>query len=105
DPDLVRLLEEADDAMGVHHLAVVRVRERDQVRAELARRGVATGVHYPTPCHVMTPYAGYCSAPLPVAEAAATEILSLPMYPHLAAGQAELVCTEINAVTLEVAPR
>jgi dTDP-4-amino-4,6-dideoxygalactose transaminase len=105
DPDLVRLLEEADDAMGVHHLAVVRVRGREQVRAELARRGVATGVHYPTPCHVMTPYAGYCSAPLPVAEAAATEILSLPMYPHMAAGQAELVCAEINAVTLEVAPR
>ncbi len=98
DPDLVQLLAESDHAVGVYHLAVARVGERDQVRAELARRGIATGIHYPTPCHLIAPYVGYCTGSLPVAEAAATEILSLPLYPHMNAEQAELVCSEVNAV-------
>ena len=70
---------------GVHHLAVVRVRDRDRVRRELAERGVGTGIHYPTPCHLMAPYATYADASLPVAEAAAEEVISLPMYPHMRA--------------------
>ena len=35
---------------------VVRVPQRDRVRAELAALGIATGIHYPTPCHLLEPY-------------------------------------------------
>jgi dTDP-4-amino-4,6-dideoxygalactose transaminase len=96
--DVASMVAEAEDATGVHHLAVVRVRRRDQVREELTRRGIATGIHYPTPCHLMDPYAGYSSTELPVAEAAAAEILSLPLYPHLSTQQVEFVCAQVNDV-------
>jgi len=103
DADVVRMVDEIEGAVGVFHLAVVRVRRRDEVRAELARRGISTGIHYPTPCHLVGAYAGYATTPLPVAEAAAGEILSLPLYPHLRADQVDEVCRELNKVAREKA--
>jgi dTDP-4-amino-4,6-dideoxygalactose transaminase len=70
----------------------VRVARRDSVRAELARRKIATGVHYPVPCHLQPPLRRYADGPLPVAEQAAGELLSLPMFPHLTDGQVDFVC-------------
>ncbi|MFF2271647.1 DegT/DnrJ/EryC1/StrS family aminotransferase [Agromyces sp. NPDC058136] len=69
----------------VWHLYVVRVDERDRVLAELGRRGVGAGIHYPTPLHLSPAYAdlGYRPGQFPVAESAARRILSLPMFPHL----------------------
>ena len=71
---------------------MVRVRDRDRVRAALADRDIATGIHYPLPCHLMRPYRPFADGPLPGAEAAATEILSLPMFPHMTDEQLSLVC-------------
>ncbi|PVG81731.1 erythromycin biosynthesis sensory transduction protein eryC1 [Nocardioides gansuensis] len=69
----------------VWHLYVVRVRDRDNVLASLARAGIGAGVHYPTPVHLTPAYQDLDLGPgsAPVAERAAGEILSLPMYPHL----------------------
>jgi dTDP-4-amino-4,6-dideoxygalactose transaminase len=50
------------------------------VRAGLDRRGVQTGIHYPVPCHQQEPYLRYRTAPLPVVERAAREMMSLPIY-------------------------
>ncbi len=76
-----------DDAQvaGVYHLFVVRVAERDRVRAALADAGIDTAIHYPTPIHLQPAFAhlGYEPGDLPVTERAAGEILSLPMYPEL----------------------
>jgi dTDP-4-amino-4,6-dideoxygalactose transaminase len=96
DPELAPLVEELPDGRGVHHLLVVRVRERDGVRADLAEHGIGTGVHYPTPCHRMTPYADFASGPLPDAERACREVLSLPMYPSLARADVERVAALVN---------
>lgn len=79
----LRTVVEKPDAYGVHHLAVVRVPQRDRFRAALADLGVATGVHYPTACHRIPAYREFSTGPLPVAERAAAEVVSLPMYPHL----------------------
>ena len=70
---------------SVHHLLVVRVPERERVRAVLASRGIETGVHYPTPPHRQRAYsdANLAVGPLPNAEKLANEVLSLPMGPHL----------------------
>ena len=69
----------------VHHLLVVRVPERERVRAKLASQGIETGVHYPTPPHRQRAYsdANLAVGPLPNAEELANEVLSLPMGPHL----------------------
>jgi dTDP-4-amino-4,6-dideoxygalactose transaminase len=89
------------DAGHVYHLAVVRVPDRDRVMTALREQGIGTGIHYPTPCHLLEPLRRYADRPLPAAEAAAQEILSLPMFPHLTEEQAERVCTVLRAVTAE----
>lgn len=73
------------EGQHVWHLYVVRVAERDRVLAELGRAGIGAGIHYPYPVHLTGAYAhlGLGPGTAPVAEAAAGEILSLPMHPHL----------------------
>ena len=75
------------------HLYVVRVDDRDRVLAELGEAGIGAGIHYPTPVHLTPAYAGLGLGPgtAPVAEAAAGQILSLPMHPHLTEAMQERV--------------
>ena len=56
------MVAELPGSQGVYHLVVVRVSDRDRVRRQLADRGIGTGVHYPTPCHRLAPYASLSSA-------------------------------------------
>ena len=73
------------DSEHVYHLYVVQVAERERVIADLAERGIGTGIHYPTPIHLQEAYRDRCFArgSFPVTEAAAGRVLSLPMYPEL----------------------
>ncbi len=78
--------------MHVYHQYTVRIAggRRDAVAAGLAERGVGTMVYYPTPVHRLPVYdqpAGCC----PMAEAAAAEVLSLPMGPFLEASTQDRV--------------
>ena len=95
-PTTIDLVEEAPDARGVYHLAVVRVPQRDRVRQWLDERGIATGIHYPTPIHWLAPYQHLAHASLPVAEQAAAEVLSLPMFPHMTEEQIGHVCRAVQ---------
>jgi dTDP-4-amino-4,6-dideoxygalactose transaminase len=98
DPSVARLVEELPGGAGVHHLAVVQVEDRDRVRQQLAEQGIGTGIHYPVPCHLMTPYKEFADGSLPVAEAAANRQLSLPMFPHLKASDVRRVAVALNTV-------
>lgn len=82
--DLV-LPTEASGRYHVYHLYVVRSADRDGFRGRLEGRGVQTAVHYPLPVHLQPAYRdlGRRDASLSVAEALATEIVSLPLYPEL----------------------
>jgi dTDP-3-amino-3,4,6-trideoxy-alpha-D-glucose transaminase len=112
--DLARVLEAAlgesavelpvpvrDDHDHVFHQFVVRADERDALREGLARRGIATGLHYPVPIHRSEAYA-YISpgvGSLPVAEALADRVCSLPMFPiRHGRGREELACRVGEAV-------
>jgi dTDP-4-amino-4,6-dideoxygalactose transaminase len=97
----VRIPRSAGGNEDVWHLYVVRVAERDRVLAELAAAGIGAGVHYPTPVHLTRAYAhlGLGAGSFPVAEAAAGEILSLPMFPHLTQEQQERVAAALGAAT------
>lgn len=92
----IDLIAEAAGARGVYHLAVVRVPQRDRVRQWLDERGIATGIHYPTPIHLLTPYQQLAREPLPVVEQAASEVLSLPIFPHMSQQQIEHVCGAVE---------
>jgi dTDP-3-amino-3,4,6-trideoxy-alpha-D-glucose transaminase len=77
----------------VYHLFVVRSRAREALRAHLASRGVASAVHYPTPIHLTEAYAhlGLGPGSLPVSEALAQRICSLPLFPGMREGELEQV--------------
>jgi dTDP-4-amino-4,6-dideoxygalactose transaminase len=77
----------------VWHLYVVRVPRRDHVLARLHEAGIGAGIHYPVPLHLLGAFAGLGHGPgdFPVAEAAAAEVLSLPLFPHITAAQQERV--------------
>lgn len=69
----------------VWHLYVVRVRERDAVQTSLRAQGIGALIHYPVPIHLQPAYRDRLPGArfLPATEAAAAEILSLPLYPEL----------------------
>ena len=84
---------------SAYHLMVVRVADRDRVRAELADVGIGTGIHYPTPCHQLEPYRNWSPGALPNVEELAEEILSLPMYPYLDEADVSRVCEALAHAT------
>lgn len=95
----VRLPSSAPGNVDVWHLYVVRVADRDRVLAALLEAGIGTGIHYPFPVHLTAAYAslGFGEGSFPVAERAAGEILSLPMFPHLSPEQQEYVADVLTA--------
>jgi dTDP-4-amino-4,6-dideoxygalactose transaminase len=98
DPGRAAPVGEQSGGRGVHHLAVVRVADRERVRHQLDGHGISTGIHYPVPCHLMQPYRRYADGALPAAERAADEVLSLPLYPHLPAEDVRRVAETLNQV-------
>ncbi len=77
----------------VWHLYTVRVPQRDRVLKELHAAGIGAGIHYPVPVHLTAAFArlGYGEGAFPVAERAARDLLSLPLFPEITAAQQERV--------------
>ncbi len=73
-------------ATHVYHQYVIRHPDRDRLQSRLKEEGIGTNVHYPVPVHLQPAYAGRLEidpAGLGASEAAAREVLSLPMYPEM----------------------
>ena len=82
----------------VAHLAVMRVPERDVVRATLAANGIRTDIHYPIPDHRQTGLASPSrTTALPVTDTAASEIVTLPCFPGMAPDEVDRVCDLLSA--------
>ena len=86
-------------ARHVYHLYVIRAKERDELSRFLKSRDIGSLVHYPTPVHLQETYRhlGYKKGAFPEAEKAASEILSLPLYPGLRDDEVVFVSTAIKA--------
>jgi dTDP-4-amino-4,6-dideoxygalactose transaminase len=68
----------------VYHQFTIRSQRRDAIREALAKEGIASAVFYPMPLHQQPAYAGLGkNTSLPVAEALAKSVLSLPIHPLL----------------------
>jgi dTDP-4-amino-4,6-dideoxygalactose transaminase len=97
----VRLVAEPAGSAPVYHLMVIRVdaARRDAIRDRLGAAGIATAVHYPRPIHLQRAYAHLGQAPgnCPVAERAADEMISLPMFPDLTIAQVDRVVDALGA--------
>jgi dTDP-4-amino-4,6-dideoxygalactose transaminase len=98
-----------NSALGIHtaigedyvaHLYVMRTPARDQVRAALTQRGIATDIHYPIPDHLQAA-APRDGTELPATEHAAREVLTLPCYAELEPAEVAAVADALAALPRE----
>ena len=87
------------DARATHifHQYVIRAPRRDELRQYLSDRQIGSEIYYPLPLHQQTSLAGlgYKQGDFPVSEAAAAEVLALPMYPELREDEQQTVVDTI----------
>jgi dTDP-4-amino-4,6-dideoxygalactose transaminase len=90
----------ATDTANEHifHQYTLRVERRDALQAFLKEREIGSAVYYPLPLHLQPCFAflGYKAGSLPVTEAAAAQVLSLPIYPELSRAQQDWVIESIR---------
>jgi len=86
---------------AVYHLYVIRTRDRDGLIAHLKSAGIGTAIHYPIPLHSQKAYKllGYARGDFRVSETIATQIVSLPMFPHLTPEQQTYVASHVTQFT------
>jgi dTDP-4-amino-4,6-dideoxygalactose transaminase len=76
----------------------IRVERRDELQAYLKARGIGSAIYYPLPLHLQPcfAYLRYRPGTCPVAERAAAEVVSIPIYPELTRPQLEEVAGTIR---------
>lgn len=81
----------------VWYVYVVEVERRDALVEHLTARGVGTETYYPSPLHLQPCFAdlGYRAGQFPVAEAACTRTVALPLYPDLSLAEVDRVVDTI----------
>ncbi|GAB4126179.1 MAG: DegT/DnrJ/EryC1/StrS family aminotransferase [Raineya sp.] len=83
---------------SVYHLFVLTTPNREHLRDYLNTKGIATGLHYPVPCHLQKAYRhlGYQKGDCPKAEYLAEHCLSLPIYPELTEEEVAYIINSLN---------
>jgi dTDP-4-amino-4,6-dideoxygalactose transaminase len=84
---------------AVYHLYVIRTSDREGLMSHLKQAGIGAGIHYPIPLHLQKAYIplNYNIGDFPAAEAVSSEIVSLPMFPHLTPLQQTRVAEAIES--------
>lgn len=85
-------------AYHIYHLYMIMCERRDELRNFLAKHGISTVIHYPTPIHLQTPYRkmGFQEGDFPVAERQAKRILSLPIFPEITEKEIKFITRTIG---------
>jgi dTDP-4-amino-4,6-dideoxygalactose transaminase len=98
--DLVTTPAVIDGGRSVWAQYTIETDDRDGLAAALRAAGVPTAVYYPVPIHRQTVYAAYPTAPggLPVTEAKAGRVISLPMHPYLGEADQDRITVAIRNI-------
>jgi dTDP-4-amino-4,6-dideoxygalactose transaminase len=93
----VTLLKTRPEAHHIYHQYVIRAKKRDQLKVFMSERGIGTQIYYPVPLHLQKcfAYVGYAPGDLPETEAAAAEVLALPMFAELREDEQQYVVETI----------
>jgi len=93
----IRLPVVRPDREHVFHQYVIRIRRRDEAVQLLRARQIGCGVFYPTPLHRQQCFAPWAEGTsCPHAEAAAREVLALPIYPEITDAQQQEVADALR---------
>ena len=86
---------EPEGCKHAYHQYTVRSQDREALRSALSAEGVGSAVYYPTPIHRLPAYDGY-DVSRPVAEAAAEEVLSLPVHPEVTEADVDRIAAAVR---------
>jgi dTDP-4-amino-4,6-dideoxygalactose transaminase len=88
----------------IYHQFTIRFAGRDELKAKLAARGVGSAVFYPSPIHLQKAYIslGYKPGDFPESEKAASEVLSLPVFPELTSEDRDQVTKAVREGVSEI---
>lgn len=96
DTDLI-LPDQFDIENGAWHLFPVRTKKRDGLISALKKEEIDLLIHYPIPPHKQQAYSNqFTGWELPVAERMASQLLSLPIGPHMELDQVSFVINRIK---------
>jgi dTDP-4-amino-4,6-dideoxygalactose transaminase len=97
--DLVAVPKVIEGGVSVWAQYTIEVQDRDGLSAHLREQGVPSAVYYPIPIHRQGVYSAYPTAPggLPVTEAKAGKVISLPMHAYLTADDQDQVIAAVRA--------
>lgn len=86
------------DRRHVYHVYAIRTTRREELAPFLGERGIANGIHYPIPVHLQRAFSelGHERGDFPLAETAADEVLSLPMFPEMTDEQHDAVVAALT---------
>jgi dTDP-4-amino-4,6-dideoxygalactose transaminase len=98
DAPSVETPQELPGRRHVYHIYAVRSADRDGLQKVLEAQGVHTGLHYPIPVHLQKAHTdlGHTPGDFPHSEAAARDVLSLPMFPELTPAQIDQVAGAVR---------
>jgi len=87
-----------------YHQYTIRVQRRDAFATRLAELGIGSAIYYPIPVHHQKPFAalGYAEQSLPITEALAAEVLSIPVHPSLTDEEVATVIAGVNRTATEI---
>lgn len=82
----------------VYHTYTIRTPRRDELHQYLTEAGTGSAIHYPRPLHLQPAYAdaAFPEGSMPVAEAAAREVLSLPIYAEMDPASVDVVVSQVS---------
>lgn len=88
----------ADTNTSVYAQYSIRVKDREDMVAQLSVKDIPIAVHYPIPLHLQEAfeYLGYKEGDFPISEEVATQIMSLPMSPYLNEAQQDYIVDAIK---------
>jgi dTDP-3-amino-2,3,6-trideoxy-4-keto-D-glucose/dTDP-3-amino-3,4,6-trideoxy-alpha-D-glucose/dTDP-2,6-dideoxy-D-kanosamine transaminase len=94
----IRLPDLGSGSEHVAHLCVVRTPDRARVQAALETQGIMTDIHYPIPDHRQPAIRDIMpiTAELPITDAMAGQVLTLPCFPELTNEESQTVCRALR---------
>lgn len=96
--DKIELPKIREGATHIWHQFVVRCKQRDELIQYLDEHNIGTIIHYPIPPHMSEAYQylGVKEGELPITEACAKEVLSIPLYNGMTTEEVDYVIEVIN---------